>query len=296
VTVTNLPFESRISDAVWMDSGGGGTWVVAEWFGQIWETSEPLGAGRWRSLVGPAKQATESHVQTALFKGAGSRIRGREEVLVAGYGINNEWVFRANDNLGWLLLRSTNETEFSGLIEFMRDGEGVARPLIPYKHFKGDPDEPPFLNVVEYSNARGKRIHRGMGEAKRVDVANSMLFKGDSGRWERRSLPVELQVAPIRDAVVIPTPEGPAWLITFKETDGHRTFGAPPQSWPALVYWPGSTGGTGKVTSAEELGFSGLMGDAQLIVVGEAIQPFQVLAVWKDGRRCSVYGLAGQSP
>jgi hypothetical protein len=62
------------------------------------------------------------------------------------------------------------------------------------------------------------------------------------------------------------------------------------------VFWPGSTGGTGKVTSAEELGFSGLMGDAQLIVVGEAIQPFQVLAVWKDGRRCSVYGLAGQSP
>jgi hypothetical protein len=39
-----------------------------------------------------------------------------------------------------------------------------------------------------------------------------------------------------------------------------------------------------------------LIGDAQLIVVGEAIQPFQVLAVWKDGRRCSVYGLAGQSP
>ncbi len=295
-TVTNLPFESRISDAIWMDSNGGGTWVVAEWFGQIWETSELVGSGRWRPIDSSTKQAALSHVQTALFKGPGARIRGREEVLVAGYGINNEWVFRANDNLGWLLLRSTNETEFSGLIESMWDAEGVARPLIPYKHFKGDPDEPPFSNVVEYSNARGKRIHRGMGGAKRVDVANSMLFKGDSGRWERRPLPLELQVAPIRDAVVIPTPEGPAWLITFKETEGHRTFGSPPQSWPALVFWPGSNGGTGKVASAEGLGFSGLIGDAQLIVVGETVQPFQVLAVWKDGRRCSIYRLAGQSP
>ena len=96
--------------------------------------------------------------------------------------------------------------------------------------------------------------------------------------------------------MVIPTPEGPAWLITFKETEGHRTFGSPPQSWPALVYWPGAIGGIGKVTSAETLGFDGLIGDAQLIVVGEAIQPFQMLAVWKEGRRCSVYGLAGQSP
>ena len=296
VTVTNLPFESRISDAVWMDSGGDGTWVVSEWFGQIWETSEPVSSGRWRPIVSPGKQAAVSHVQTALFNGASSKIRGREEVLVAGYGFNNEWVFRANDNLGWLLLRSTNETQFSGLIEFMRDGEGVARPLIPFKHFKGDPDEPPFPNVVDYSNARGKRIHRGMGDAKRVDVANSMLLRGGSDRWERRSLPLELQVAPIRDAAVIPTPEGPAWLITFKETDGHRTFGAPPQSWPALVYWPGSTGGIGKVTSAEALGLSGLIGDAQLIVVGEPIQPFQVLAVWKNGRRCSVYGLINRSP
>lgn len=295
-TVTNLPFESRISDVVWMDSGRGGTWVVSEWFGQIWETSEPLGSGRWMPIVGPANQATVSHVQTALFKGPVSKVHGREEVLVAGYGLNNEWVFRADANLGWLLLRSTNETEFSGLIEFLWDAEGVARPLIPFKHFKGDPEEPPFSNGVEYSKARGNRIHRGMADAKRVDVANSMLSKGSSGRWERRPLPLELQVAPIRDAVVIPTPEGPAWLITFKETDGHRTFGSPPQSWPALVYWPSSTGGIGKVTSAEGLGFSGLIGDAQLVVVGETIQPFQVLAVWKDGRRCSVYGLAGQSP
>lgn len=294
--VTNLPFESRISDAVWMDSGGGGTWVVSEWFGRVWETSEPGAAGRWKPIVAPSDSGAVSHVQTALFKGSGSRIRGREEVLVAGYGLNNEWVFRADGNLGWLLLRSTNETEFSGLIESMWDAEGMARPLIPFKHFKGDPDEAPFSNVVEYSKARGKRIHRGMGEAKRVDVANSMLSKGDSGRWERRPLPLELQVAPIRDAVVIPTPEGPAWLITFKETEGHRTFGSPPQSWPALVFWPGSAGGTGKVSRAEGLGFSGLIGDAQLIVVDETVQPFQVLAVWKDGRRCSVYGAAAQSP
>jgi hypothetical protein len=39
-----------------------------------------------------------------------------------------------------------------------------------------------------------------------------------------------------------------------------------------------------------------LIGDAQLSVVGETVQPFQVLAVWKDGRKCSFYGLAGQSP
>ncbi|MBM3849182.1 MAG: VCBS repeat-containing protein [Verrucomicrobia bacterium] len=294
--VTNLPFESRISDAVWMDSGGGGTWVVSEWFGRIWETSEFVGSGRWKPIVGPVDPAAVTHVQTALFKGPGSRVRGREEVLVAGYGLNNEWVFRADGHLGWLLVRSTNETEFSGLIESMWDAEGVARPLIPFKHFKGDPDEAPFSNVVEYSKARGKRIHRGMGAAKRVDVANSMLSKGDSGRWERRPLPLELQVAPIRDAVVIPTPEGPAWLITFKETDGHRTFGSPPQSWPALVFWPGSTGGTGKVSSAEGLGFSGLIGDAQLIVAGETVQPFQVLAVWTDGRRCSVYRRSDQTP
>ncbi len=296
VAVTNLPFESRISDAVWLDSGGDGTWVVAEWFGQIWETSEPVGSGRWKPILGRAEQSAGSHVQAALFKGLDSKIRGREEMLVAGYGLNNEWVFRADGNLGWLLHRSTNETEFSGLIESMWDAEGVARPLIPFKHFKGDPDEAPFSNVVDYSKARGKRIHRGMGEAKRVDVANSMLLKGGSGRWERRPLPLELQVAPIRDAVVIPTPDGPAWLITFKETEGHRTFGSPPQSWPALVYWPGAIGGIGKVTSAETLGFDGLIGDAQLIVVGETVQPFQVLAVWKEGRRCSVYGLAGQSP
>ena len=176
----------------------------------------------------------------------------------------------------------------------MMDDDGVAQPLIPFKHFKLNPDVEPFANGVDYSTARGKRLHRDIGQVKRVDTANAMLRKQPSGHWERRPLPLALQVAPIQAAVVIPTPEGPAWLITFKETDGHRIFGSPAQRWPAMVYWPSATGSGGHCVPAADLGFVDLTGEAELVITGKSPRSVQVLAVWREGRRCSIYSAAGR--
>jgi hypothetical protein len=266
--------------------------MVAEWFGQTWQSTGRPESSAWKSISDSQRPGPVSHIQTALFAGTGSKGLGRDEVVIAGYGMNNEWVFRANGHLGWLLIHSTNKSSFSGLIEFIMDDDGVAQPLIPFKHFKLNPDVESFANAVDYSTAHGKQLHRNIGLVKRVDTANTILHKRPAGNWERRPLPLELQVAPIHAAVVIPTPEGAAWLITFKETDGHRIFGSPAQRWPAIVYWPSGTGRGGKCLPAADLGFAGLAGDAELVVTGESPLSAQILAVWSEGGRCSIYSVA----
>ena len=295
-TLEGLPFDGRVGDVIWIapEAGEPGTWLVAEWFGQIWESGNLGATNPWRAIVDPSSSPATGHLQTALFGGSGAGVRGRGEVLVAGLGINNEWVFRADDRLKWLLRSTSNENAFSGLIEFMIDADAVARPLIPLKHFRGDPDGERPANVVDQSRVTGRRIHKDIDEAQGVDVANSIIGRDASGVWQRRRLPLELQVAPIGDAVVIPTPEGPAWLIAFRETDGHRLFGSPPQRWPAVVFWPRAAGGGGgRVVPAAELGFVGLEGDARMIVVTDPARGVRVLAVWEEGRRCRVYDRSG---
>ena len=291
-TLESLPFDGRVADVIRIDpeAAGPGTWMVAEWFGQAWESGGPGVEGPWRPIGGPSARPATGHLQTALFKGPGSGFRERTEVLVAGLGLNNEWLVRADSRLGWFLRSATNETAFSGLIEFMRDADGVARPLIPFQHFRGDPDVQRPADVLDHSRASGRRIHKDIGEGQGVDVANSIIGRDASGRWRRSRLPLELQVAPIGDAVVIPTPEGAAWLVAFRETDGHRLFGSPPQRWPAVVFWPDATGDGGRVAPATELGFVGLEGDARLIVVTDPARGARVLAVWNEGRRCRIYG------
>ncbi|MFM7554423.1 MAG: hypothetical protein ACKPAH_03845, partial [Verrucomicrobiota bacterium] len=82
--------------------------------------------------------------------------------------------------------------------------------------------------------------------------------------------------------------------VAFRETDGHRLFGSPPQRWPAIVFWPRATGGGGgRLVPAAELGFVGLEGDARLIVVADPARGARVLAVWEEGRRCRIYDRSG---
>ena len=183
--------------------------MLAEWFGQVWESATPTGSGRWSEVGSPSHRRGTAFVQTALFSGTASGFPGREEVIVAGLGTNNEWVFRADDRLGWLLRKATNEAVFSGLIEFMHDAEGVPMPLIPFKRFPADPEAVPPSDIRDYAMMRGPRIHKAIADSQRVDPSNSMLVKDASGRWQRRRLPMELQVAPILDAAVIPTSGGP---------------------------------------------------------------------------------------
>lgn len=292
--VGGLPFDGGISDMIWMGSSGvkEGAWMLAEWFGQVWESATPTGSGRWSEVGSPSHRRGTAFVQMALFSGTASGFPGREEVIVAGLGTNNEWVFRADDRLGWLLRKATNEAVFSGLIEFMHDAEGVPMPLIPFKRFPADPEAVPPSDIRDYAMMRGPRIHKAIADSQRVDPSNSMLVKDASGRWQRRRLPMELQVAPILDAAVIPTSGGPAWLITFKETDGHRIFGSPGQEWPAVVFRPDTTGIGGSVVPSADLGFPGLSGEAELVVVTDPGGRTRVLALWTEGRRCRIYGRA----
>jgi hypothetical protein len=291
-----MPFEGRISDVLWLGIPGqtNGTWMLAEWFGQVWESSAPTESARWTAIASPSALGRSGFLQMALFSGAEPAGRGRDEVIVAGLGTNNEWVFRAEDRLGWLLCKPPREDAFAGLIEFMRDAAGNAMPLVPFKHFKPDPDAEPPSNIRDYSLARGRGIHKDIADAPGVDISNAILSRDASGRWQRRRLPLELQVAPILDAAVVPTPDGPAWLVTFKETDGHRIFGSPGQEWPAVVYWPGTSGSSGRLVPASQLGFTGLYGEAELVVVSAPNGGIRVLAFRKDDRRCQIYGWSGR--
>lgn len=286
-----LPFDGATSDGAWIpaDAPSQGNWWVAEWFGEIWRTDDL--SSPWVRIPETRIRSKVGHLQTALFPGTGVPGSSRPELIAGGLGLNNEWVFRAEDRLGWLLVKSSAESPFAGLVESMTDSDGVAQRLIPFKHFKGNPDMEPVSNVVDYSLAQGPRIHKRIAESKRVDMANSMVRKDSSGRWERSRLPLKLQVAPIRDAVVIGTSSGPAWLISFNESDGHRVFGGPPQRWPAVVFWPDKTDDGGRVSLASELGFSDLVGDTQFILVGDQPGRSRVLAIWKDDRRCRIYAL-----
>ena len=294
--ISRLPFEGRVSDVLWWGSPGGtnGTWMVAEWFGQVWESKASEEPNRWATVTTPSASSGTGYLQLALFAGSESDGTGRDEVVVAGLGTNNEWVFRSDHRLNWLLRKATRDDEFAGLIELMRDPAGNLAPLVPFKHLHPLRTGEYPASISDYATARGPVIHRNTVGAQEVDISNSILIRDPSDRWQRSRLPSQLQVAPILSAAVIPTPEGPAWLITFKETDGHRIFGSPGQQWTAAVFWPGKIGMPVRVVPASQLGFTGLSGEAELRVEKASDSGVRVFAFWKDGRRCRVYGWTGR--
>lgn len=280
----------RLSDGIWIADSATpkGIWFASEWVGDLWFSKDPSPTSSWTRVTSAKGVRAPGYLQRRLFHGFRATPPQLPEILVSGWGLNHEVQVRSHGEVLWAMPSGSVGSIPEGVVEMTGSNPLEAHGLLPLTQHLSYPDSPSFTNVLTYASAVGVQLHPRARSALSVGMANTRVVRNSQGGFERRELPLELQVAPLCDALVVPTPTGPAWLVTFEETEGHRSYPSPRQKWPAMLYWPDHP--KNPCLPASALGFLGLHGAAQIVAVEvPGSRGFHYLALWKNGRSFAVY-------